>query len=161
MLAKTLQQLIDKEATSAKEIGELTGVATSTVYRWVSGESEPDFNSIRILLRHLKHQEAQRAILSVFTANTGFYFSYIEVELDLNDDGVVDHRDALTAAIEAVHGAGVSVSRLREILVDREITKAECVEMHEHVNRVEHYCVNLRQILSHMSEDKRHRLGKK
>ena len=161
MLSKTLQQLIENETTTAKEIGELTGVATSTVYRWVSGESEPDFNSIRILLRHLKSQEAQRAILTVFTANTGFHFSQIEVELDLNNDGVVDHRDAMTAAIEAVHGAGVSVSRLRAILVDRKITQEESVEMHEHVNRVEHYCVNLRHILTHLSEDKRHRLGKK
>ncbi len=161
MLAKTLQQLIDRETTSAKEISELTGVATSTVYRWVSGESEPDFNAIRILLRHLKNKEAQRAILAVFTANTGFSFTHHEAVLDLNDDGKVDHRDAMTAAIEAVHSAGVSVSRLREILVDRTVSQANNVEMHELINSVEHYCVNLRCILSHLSEDKRHRLGGK
>ena len=51
MLARTLQRLIARNLTSAREIGELTGKAPSTVYRWISGASEPDFNSVRLLLK--------------------------------------------------------------------------------------------------------------
>ena len=51
MLATTIRTLIDSELTSAREIGDLTGKAPSTVYRWINGRSEPDFNSIRLLVR--------------------------------------------------------------------------------------------------------------
>ena len=63
MLAKTLKRIIDKQFTSAKEISELTGVSQSTVYRWIAGQSQPDFDSVRLLVRLLPDKRAQKALL--------------------------------------------------------------------------------------------------
>src|ERR1041384_5620406 len=102
MLAKTLSMLLDDRLTTAREIGELTGVAPSTVYRWGRGESQPDFDSIRLLVRHLKNPRAVEAILCAFTAGTGWSFRRSEQELDVNHDGRIDAADALDASIDAV-----------------------------------------------------------
>ena len=70
LLAPTLQKLIDANATTAKDLGEMAGVSSSTIYRWINGESEPDFDSIRLILHHLPDPNAQLAILTAFIAGT-------------------------------------------------------------------------------------------
>ena len=70
MIAHTLQTLIQDRLTTARELGEVAGVAPSTVYRWINGESQPDFHSVRLMLRHLPSQRAQERLLSAFTLGT-------------------------------------------------------------------------------------------
>ncbi|MDX1566105.1 MAG: helix-turn-helix transcriptional regulator, partial [Phycisphaeraceae bacterium] len=64
MIGKILQKLVDDKLTSVKEIGVLTGAAPSTVYRWIRGESEPSFDSIRLLIRHVPEPRAQAELLA-------------------------------------------------------------------------------------------------
>lgn len=114
MLGKTLQRLIDENLTTASEIGELAGVSTSTVYRWITGQSQPNFHSIRLLLRHLPHPRAQEAILIAFAAGTGWRFIPVEMNPDINADGRVDAHDALDAAVVAVKSVADSLERVRQ-----------------------------------------------
>ena len=113
MLAKALQKLIDQQLTTAKEIGELAGVSTSTVYRWVNCESQPDFDSIRLLVRHLPKAEAQEIILSVFTAGTTWQMATLECDMDVNGDGQIDAEDALDACIQAVKCSADALEQIR------------------------------------------------
>ncbi|WP_428386940.1 helix-turn-helix domain-containing protein [Mucisphaera sp.] len=112
LLAETLQNLIDRQRTSVSEIGELAGVSPSTVYRWLGGQSRPDFDSIRLLLRHLPSKDAQEALLSVFAGGTQWQFLRVDQELDYNQDGRVDVKDAVDAAIASVRDAADTLARL-------------------------------------------------
>lgn len=125
MLADMLQKLIDDETTSAREIGELAGVSTSTVYRWINRESQPDFDSIRILLKTFPQRKAQEALVSVFTAGTNWSPMFQEHDLDVNHDGKVDAEDALDACIETVRHAAETLHAIRKNLQNRKTLTAE------------------------------------
>ena len=157
MLAKTLSMLIEERLTTAREIGELTGVAPSTVYRWVRGESQPDFDSIRLLVRHLKDPSAVEAILCAFTAGSRWRFVPTGHELDVNRDGQIDAADALDASIDAVNSAARSLEQVRESCRDGVISRATAVDLLALLNEVIRQCSTTQQILVHMSESRRGR----
>lgn len=152
MLATTLQRLIDEKRTSATEVAELTGVAASTVYRWIKGESEPSFNTVRMLIRHLPDTEAQRAILASFIAGTDWQFYSLTAELDLNQDGVIDHEDALDACIESVHSAGEALSRIRVSTGDSPEKRTRDDELVHLLADVIRHSTAAQRILVHMFE---------
>ena len=153
MIAETLQKLIDEGVTSAKEISELTGVASSTVYRWLNGKSQPDFNAICMLLRQLPHTNGQQALLTSFMAGTSWQFYNIAADLDVNFDGKVDQEDALIASIESVRGAGESLSRLRGAIDAIEAREpADSMEIIHMLNEVIQHCNVVQQILVRLSD---------
>ncbi len=155
MLAKTLKRIIDDKLTSAREIGELTGVAPSTVYRWIRGDSEPDFNAVRLMVRHLPDTEAAGSILSSFVAGTAWHFYNVDAELDVNKDGTIDANDALDAAINAVRTASRSLVKVREACNDGAINKDECLELIALLNDVIRHCSITQQVMVHMSDKKK------
>ena len=155
MLAKTLQQIIEDKLTTAREIGELAGVSTSTVYRWVAGESQPDFNSIRLLLRHLPHPDAQEAILSSFAAGTSWLFTRSELELDVNKDGHIDVDDALEAAIATVKAAGESLENVHTASKSGAMDADDTLHTIALLNRAVSQCTVTQRILVELSEQRR------
>lgn len=157
MLAQTLQRLIDQRLTTAREIGELTGVAQSTVYRWINGESEPDFNTIRLLLRHLPDHAAQEAILSSFCMGTEWVYSRTKLDLDFNHDGRIDIEDALDACIQSVQSTAQSLERLRAAARDGTINSDDALALGTVLGDVMNQCSAARQIIGKVSERKRAR----
>ena len=155
MLDKTLQHIVDRKYTSAREVGELVGVSTSTVYRWMSGESQPDFHSIRLLLRHIGHPKAQEAILSVFAAGTHWQFVHNRLDLDANQDGEVNADDALDAACGAVRSAAESLSRIRTLCRDETVTAEDMLEMISLLDRASRKCTVARRVLVEVSDRRR------
>lgn len=157
MLSKTLQKIIDQKLTSAGEIGELTGKAPSTVYRWISGKSEPDFNSIRLLLRHLPNPRAQQAILSVFTAGTAWQAVRAEADLDVNADGCVDADDALDAAIKSVQSCGRSLRGIHQACKGGDLSPDATVSVVADLDEVMQCCHIARQVLVQVCETQQKR----
>ena len=157
MLAKTLQMLIDKNQTTAREIGELAGVSTSTVYRWISGQSQPDFDSIRLLLRHLPNCHAQEALLSIFTAGTSWQFAQGNLELDVNSDGQVDAEDAIDATIDAVKTTGQSLSTIRAASRGKGLTADLTLQVVALLTHVVGRCTVTQRVLVELAENKRRR----
>ena len=155
MLAQTLQAMIDQKWTNAREIGELTGVAPSTVYRWISGESEPDFQSIRLLMRHLKDDRAQQSLVSAFLAGTNWQATGESNSLDVNRDGKVTGADALEAAIQVVRGAGVALDEVHEAVQDGRITEDEAVTAVAKLDQVVRDCNLVRAILTKLTEHRK------
>jgi hypothetical protein len=109
MIAKTLNMLIEKQWSSAREMGEICGKAPSTIYRWIQGQSEPDFVSIKLLLRKLGNRSAQQALLAAFLSDTPWQAVRFDHDLDTNSDGHVNAEDALEAAIKTVKLTGESL----------------------------------------------------
>lgn len=157
MLARTLQKLIDANLTSAREIGDLAGVSPSTVYRWISRQSQPDFDAIRLLVRHLPERAAQEAIIAAFTAGTEWQFTHEALELDVNDDGAIDAEDALDASVEAVRSAGESLKAVRQASRRHDLGAEETLELISLLNHVVRQCNITQRILVDLSEQKRRR----
>ena len=157
MLAKTLQRLIDDKLTTAGEIAELAGVSSSTVYRWIGGKSQPDFDSIRLLVRHMPDPKAQRAILSAFSAGTSWRFQYLDTDLDVNRDGRVDVNDALDASIRAVDAASELLVKVRKASKDDRLTQDQIGPVIKVLNEVVQQCSITQQIMVRVWEmdDKR------
>lgn len=152
MLSRTLQALIDEGRTSAREVGELTGKAPSTVYRWIAGKSEPDFNSIRLLVRHLPDRKAQQSILSVFTAGTNWQVVHSEMELDVNSDGTITADDALDAAIRSTKSSGTSLLHIREACKIGNVNSDDVVTVTAVLDEVISHCHVARRVLIEVCE---------
>ncbi|MEM9883883.1 MAG: helix-turn-helix domain-containing protein [Planctomycetota bacterium] len=156
MLSKTLQRVIDEKLTTARELGELAGVSTSTVYRWIAGQSQPDFDSIRLLVRHLPDQRAQEEILQVFTSGSDWLCTRLELELDVNDDGRIDAEDALDATIECVKGASESLSAIRAS-GHSPMTADDTLQSVALLNHVMKHCAITQRVLIDLAEQRRKR----
>lgn len=157
MLAKTLKRIIEKEFTSAKEISELTGVSQSTVYRWIAGQSQPDFDSIRLLVRLLPDSRAQKAILTAFTAGSDWHVTHMNLELDVNHDGKVDADDALDASCHALKTASETLLSIREASKGKVLNSDESLELISLLNHTVRHCTITQRILVDMSEQRKRR----
>lgn len=157
LLATTLDQLIRDEVTTASEIASFAGVSNSTVYRWITQESQPHYDSVRQLVRHLPSREAREAILTAFIAGTPFQFQCIDEDLDVNQDGAIDAMDALDAAIEAVQVGAESLSRLRQSSSNEKFDAEETLRTIHLLNSVVRQCSITQQVLAQLSETRRKR----
>ena len=157
MLAKTLKRIIDKQFTSAKEISELTGVSQSTVYRWIAGQSQPDFDSVRLLVRLLPDARAQKALLTSFTAGTDWHVTHMNLELDVNHDGKVDADDALDASCNALQTSSQTLLSIREASKGKILDSDETLELISILNHTVRHCTITQRILVDMSEQRKKR----
>ena len=157
MLAKTLQRILDKKYTTAKEISELAGVSQSTVYRWIAGQSQPDFDAVRLLVRLLPDMRAQKALLTAFTAGTDWHATHMNLELDLNDDGKVDADDALDASCKAIKTTSKTLLAIREASKGKILSGDETLELIAHLNQTIRHCSITQRILVDMAEQRKRR----
>jgi len=157
MISTTLHHLIEQRLTSAREISELAGVSSSTVYRWIAGESQPDFNSIRLLLRHMQSPEAQEALLSAFTAGTPWQFVHSEQDLDVNDDGEVNADDALDASIASMKAAAGSLEKVRAAARDGALNSEQTLRLLASLNQAVGHATLTQRILVELSEQQQRR----
>lgn len=157
MLSKTLKRIIDKQFTSAKEMSELTGVSQSTVYRWVAGQSQPDFDSIRLLVRLLPDTRAQKALLTAFTAGTDWHVTHMNLELDINMDGKVDSDDALDASCLALKTSSETLVSIREANKGKVLNSDETLELISLLNHTVRHCTITQRILVDMAEQRKKR----
>lgn len=156
MLATALQRLIDQRLTTARELGDLAGVSPSTVYRWINGESQPDFHAVRLMLRHLKNHKAQQELLSVFTAGTAWQLIYADSELDVNNDGRIDAHDALDACISTVESSASTLKKIRNNTKPGGTLPAEeTMEVLSQLNEVAQNCNITQRVLVKIGENRR------
>ena len=153
MFGKTLQRVIDQKLTSARELGELAGVSTSTVYRWIAGQSQPDFDSVRLLVRHLPERRAQEEILQSFTSGSDWQCTRLDLELDVNNDGRIDADDALDATIESVTSAAESLARIRASS-HHPMTSDETLQTVALLNHVMRHCAITQRVLVDIAEQR-------
>ncbi len=158
MLKQVLQRIIDQKWSNAREMAEVAGVSPSTVYRWIAGQTQPEFDAMRQLMRHLPDARAQEALLDLFTTGTDWTSTKVGLTLDMNADGKVDHHDALDAACEAVHAAADSLQRLRLSTrqnqpIDAETTLSLLTQLHHAVR----HCTITQRVLLDLAEQRKKR----
>jgi transcriptional regulator with XRE-family HTH domain len=77
MLGTIIQQLLERHLTTVKEIAEVTGRGRSTVYRWLGGESEPQFHDMRQLVRRLAKLEARQTLVGLLTSDLPVVINWV------------------------------------------------------------------------------------
>lgn len=157
MLTKTLNRMIEMKQTTAREIAEMAGVSASTVYRWIAGQSQPDFDSIRLLVRHLPNKQAQESLLKTFTMGTTWQFACPDMELDVNADGKIDAADALDASIEAVHSSVKNLKQLRTAFHKGDADADDVLELIHLLQHTSSQCMITQQIVVHLCEKNKRR----
>lgn len=157
MLAQTLQRLVNDKLTNVREIAELTGVASSTVYRWLSGESIPDFETVRMLVRQLPNNEAKEAIITTFVAGTPYRTFHVDADLDVNQDGAIDLNDALDASINSVKSASDSLTSIRLNCNDESEVRHGASQAVTSLDEAIRQCATAQQVLVHLVEENRRR----
>ncbi len=155
-LHQALQHVIDQKLTSAREMGELAGVSTSTVYRWTTNQSQPDFESIRLLIRLLPSPRAQKELLNALLGGSAWSASRTEVELDVNRDGVIDRDDALAAALASVQAVTQSLSQIHAA-ARRPMTAQETLQTVAHLDRAVRHGTLTQRVLIHLNEQRTER----
>jgi predicted transcriptional regulator len=155
MLSITLRRLIDQKMTTAREIGELTGTAPSTVYRWIRDEAQPSFDTIRLLMRHLRNREAQAALIAAFTASTPWK-SYVQESVDpAPADDAADASEAMEAAIDAMREATQALAAVRQATRDRALNDTELDQTVQQTNSVIRTCVATQRELNKVAGHRR------
>jgi hypothetical protein len=107
MIADVLRKITYDGLTNVREIAELTGRGESTVYRWINGESQPDFTNIRTLANGLSSKAARQRLVDLFTQAMPVTIQWSEhngSEDGSNEspDGLV-RQDSVCSCIEAVN----------------------------------------------------------
>ena len=152
MLSLILRQLIEKKLTTVSEIVELTGRGETTVYRWVNGQSQPDFDDMRRLIRRLPKQSARQAILGFFTSDLPVAIEWLNDDIELIAGLGSDERhqafDLSLLALESM------VDILNEIRPDGQSTQAY-VEALSHIEVVLRYMTLARRALIEQIEQRK------
>ena len=157
MLSIMLQRLIDQNLTTAAEIGQVTDVSTSTVYRWTAGQSQPSFDAVRLILKGIPDLRVGEAILAVLTAGTPWHAQHLQLDLDVNDDGHIDGEDALDSSIETVRTATSCMTHIRKACRADSLSVEQAANLLALLNRVAAHCAVTQGVLSEMAEVRKKR----
>jgi len=151
MIDKTLQRIVDQGLVSVPEISEVTGVALSTVYRWMAGKSEPSFHAMALLLRQLRNQDAQSQLVNAFLAGTRWQGYDTGGELDINADGTIDMLDALDSSIDSVNTASQTLQDVRNLSRDGKASPDDTAKLIDMLRHLVHQCTVTQQVLVKVS----------
>ncbi len=152
MLANMLQRLVQEKHTTVREIAELTGRGESTVYRWINGESQPDFEEVRQLTHRLANAQARRKLAEMFTSG-------MPVVVEWRDD--VDACDERSNGSDPAAALDAGLNALRKVAAvlesERQMIRAERITDEQAVRTIGLIDESIRQLLISKGIVARHR----
>ncbi len=80
MFGTVIRELLDRKLTTLKELEEVTGRGTSTIYRWINDETEPHFTDVRLLVRQLEKPEAKQTLVGLLTSDLPIVVDWLHEE---------------------------------------------------------------------------------
>ncbi len=105
MLNALLERLRRDDILNVKRMAEVTGLDETTIMRWCTGQTDPQFRNVQLMFQHGGF-DVQAAFLNLMFGGTGWVPIYVEdtpEELDVNGDGRIDLADSLAAQLNALH----------------------------------------------------------
>jgi transcriptional regulator with XRE-family HTH domain len=114
MIGDLLRRLTDEQLTSIHEIAKLTGRGESTIYRWIAGDSRPDYGSIQKLVAGLKDRQAKQLIVEDMTRTLPLAMVWVDgpegASPDLTSEqrlrGCIESIDHIAQAVRILMVAG-------------------------------------------------------
>ncbi len=118
MIADALQTIINRRLTTVREIEEVTGRASSTVYRWLSRESEPGWSDVRSLLTGLHHPQARQSLLDDMVSELPVSVTWFDAQPDgehPTPTPVEAQDEAVQAMIACVREVGAALQEVHKV----------------------------------------------
>lgn len=139
MLANLLKQLIDERLTSVREVESITGRTASTVYRWLAGQTRPDFEDVRLLIGGMRRPEARRRMLGLVTAELPVVMQWIprpavERSGEPRSDQQIGEA-VMDATVEAIRSVNQTLEDVRTIARGQRLNPARLFELVDQLDR--------------------------
>ena len=150
MFGHIIRHLLDNKLTSIKEIEEVTGRGSSTVYRWINDESDPHHTDMRLMVRHIRNPDAGRTILGLLTADLPVVINWVHDETP-PDDGPSDGRgghEILDRSLIALDCLTHALSEGNDALRRKELTKDSYVKLIALVDETIHHLTASKNMLN-------------
>jgi predicted DNA-binding transcriptional regulator AlpA len=133
MFGTIIRMLLDDKLTTINEIEEVTGRASSTIYRWMNGESEPHATDVRLLVRHMKSEQARRKLISVLASDLPVVISWVEdVEHEAQEDESADRlegTEVLDRSLLALDCLSHALSEGNDAIRKQELSRESYVKL--------------------------------
>lgn len=141
MFGHIIRHLLDDKQTTIKEIEEVTGRGSSTIYRWINDESDPHHTDMRLLIRHLRNPGARRTILGLLTADLPVVINWITDDSETDNDtgtGRGGH-EVIDRSLIALDCLTHALSEGNDALRRKELTKDSYVKLLSLVDETIHH----------------------
>jgi|GEM_PF-2564984 len=154
MIGATLQSLARTGKLHVGCAARCTGKDESTIYRWISGETEPSATALILLIQHYPDQEVQLAIASRVLEGTPFFIERLPDDLDANGDGMIDCADALEKCGKAAGTLATMTVALANQMRDQrhKLTSDEHEAFSQECNSAMISVCAIRRIIDHLFE---------
>jgi len=150
MFGHIIRHLLDTKQTTIKEIEEVTGRGSSTIYRWINDESDPHHNDMRLLIRHMKNPDARRNILDLLTSDLPVVINWIAddsmTDVDTGDDR--GGHEVIERSLIALDCLTHALSAGNDALRRKELTKDSYVKLLSLVNETIHHLTASKNMLN-------------
>lgn len=154
MIGATLQSLARTGKLHVTTAAQCCGKDESTIYRWMSGETEPSATALQLILLHYPDLDVQLAIANAILRGTPFFIECMPEDLDVNGDGQIDFADALERSGKAAGAlAAMTVALAKQMRDERhKLTEAERDAFEEQCNSAMLSVCAIRRIINHLFE---------
>ncbi len=104
MIGTMIRQLVDQGLTSLRELETVTDRGTSTIYRWMNGESEPHCSDLQKLVKRLSNAEARRTVLGFLTSDLPVHLCWFDADdvILYGEEPTEGGQDVLSKSLEAL-----------------------------------------------------------
>ena len=150
MFGPIIRHLLDNKLTTIKEIEEVTGRGSSTIYRWINDESDPHHTDMRLLIRHMSNPEARRSILSLLTADLPIVINWViqEPVPDRDDDAAESGgHEVLDRSLLALDCLTHALSEGNDVLRRQKLTKESYIKLISLVDQTIHHLTSSKNLL--------------
>ncbi len=150
MLGHVIRHLLDNKLTTIKEIEEVTGRGSSTIYRWINDESDPHHNDMRLMIRHMRNPDARRTTLSLLTSDLPVVINWIADDAASEPD-TGDHRgghEVLDRSLIALDCLTHALSEGNDALRRKELTKESYIKLVAMVDETIHHLTASKNMLN-------------
>ena len=126
--------MLDAGRFSVPEVAERMCKVPSTIYRWISGASEPSFPNVQLLVQALP-PDCRIEIIGLLCVGSNVLVELDAEELDVNGDGEVDGRDALASIGNAVTRLGQDVVAMSGRDLAAPVTEGQYLDTTERIDK--------------------------
>ncbi len=149
MIGPVLRGLVERGVLSVREIEEVTGRGESTVYRWLSGRTRPDYLDVRAMLE-LTGPDVRRELLGALLQDLPVTLIWHEAEADADTPPGADEvvQRAMDRSVEALRGMTELLAEERELLNQGGVTREHCVQLAARVDAIVQQLWESRRMLS-------------
>ncbi len=147
MFGHVIRHLLDNKLTTIKELEEVTGRGSSTVYRWINDESDPHHTDMRLMLRHMRNPDARRTTLGLLTSDLPVVINWIADDTEPQGD-TRDGHEVLDRSLIALDCLTHALSEGNDALRRKELTKESYIKLISMVDETIHHLTASKNMLN-------------